>query len=123
MITAHVPVSERWRRSSPPIVTTSTDRNLWQPTKANKERRKLELENDLAKKNRKTKGKSNQKSRAPLLDRMLSEESTSSGSVKSGRSQLVDLVVEDTVAEERERVRARAEGGSAWNEDEPRHFL
>ena len=54
---------------------------------------------------------------------MLSDESTSSGSVKSGRSQLVDLVVEDTDAEERERVRARKEGGAAWNEDEGKHYL
>ena len=54
---------------------------------------------------------------------MLREDSVSSHSVKSGRSQLVDLVIEDTEAEERERVRARKEGGSAWNQDEVRQFV
>lgn len=41
---------------------------------------------------------------------MLREESSSSQSVKSGRSQLVDLMVEDNEAEATERVRARKEG-------------
>ena len=54
---------------------------------------------------------------------MLREDSTSSGSVKSGRSQLVDLVTEDREAEETERVRARKEGGARWNENEQRHFV
>ena len=35
----------------------------------------------------------------------------------------MDLVVKDDKADERERVRARKEGGSAWNEEEPRHFV
>lgn len=54
---------------------------------------------------------------------LLREESSSSHSTKSGRSQLVDLMVEDTEAEEKERVRARKEGGAAWNQDEGRHFM
>lgn len=41
----------------------------------------------------------------------------------SDRSQLVDLVVEDTEAEEAERVRARKEGGDFWNQDEQKHFV
>ncbi len=32
-------------------------------------------------------------------------------------------MVEDNVAEETERVRARKEGGSAWNETETKHFM
>jgi hypothetical protein len=36
---------------------------------------------------------------------------------------LVDLVVEDTDAEEAERVRARKEGGDFWNRDEQKHFV
>ena len=32
-------------------------------------------------------------------------------------------MVEDTKAEETERVRARKEGGAAWNEQEGKHFL
>ena len=55
---------------------------------------------------------------------MLRENSTSSSSsAQSGRSQLVDLVVEDREAEETERVRARKEGGARWNEDEQKHFV
>lgn len=32
-------------------------------------------------------------------------------------------MVEDTEAEETERVRARKEGGAAWNEDETKHYM
>lgn len=60
-------------------------------------------------------------SRAPVVKEILDDDSGSS--VKSGRSQLVDLVIEDTDAEERERVRARKEGGAEWNEDETKYFM
>jgi hypothetical protein len=60
-------------------------------------------------------------SRAPVVEEIFNEDSTSS--VKSGRSQLVDLVIEDTEAEEREKVRARKEGGAEWNEEEPKYFV
>lgn len=62
-------------------------------------------------------------SRAPVLGSLSRQKSGSSESAKSDRSQLVDLVVEDTEAEQVERVRARKEGGAAWNRDEPRHFV
>ena len=40
------------------------------------------------------------------------------------RSQLVDLVIEDEEAEQTERVRARKEGGDAWNTaGESKHFV
>lgn len=61
------------------------------------------------------------RSRAPVVEEILNEDSGSS--IKSGRSQLVDLVVQDTEAEERERVRARKEGGAEWNEDEAKYFM
>lgn len=61
--------------------------------------------------------------RAPVVEELIREESSSSKSAKSGRSQLVDLVVEDTEAEQVERVRARKEGGAVWNEDEAKHFV
>ena len=35
----------------------------------------------------------------------------------------MDLVVEDTTAEETERVRARKEGSAGWNEVEPKRFV
>ena len=110
-----MPAADRWLGADPDIITTSTNRNLLQPTKANRERRASNIQRDLAK------GKST--SRAPVLDAMLREDSSSSHSSRSGRSQLVDLVVEDTEAEQTERVRARKEGGSAWNEDEPKHYV
>ena len=116
VITAHVPSAEQWFGSDPEIITTSTNRNLIQPTRKYKERRESEIHKEL------DKGKHG-KSRAPVLSGLIREESTSSGSVKSGRSQLVDLVVEDHNAEEVERVRARKEGGAAWNEEETRHFV
>ena len=105
------------------MLTTSTNRNLIQPTKANKERRESNIQKDLDKGKERRRHGSASRSRAPVLDGLLREESTSSGSDKSGRSQLVDLVVEDREAEEVERVRARKEGGAAWNEDETKHFV
>lgn len=117
VITAHVPAADRWLGADPELITTSTNRNLLQPTTANRERRASNIRKDL------DKGKSKSRSRAPLLNGMLREESSSTHSARSGRSQLVDLIVEDTEAEETERVRARKEGGSAWNEDETKHYV
>lgn len=57
------------------------------------------------------------------MNGLLQEDSSSSHSVESGRSQLVDLMIEDTEAEDTERVRARKEGGAVWNEDEAKHFM
>ena len=128
VITAHVPVAERWLGADPDLITTSTNRNLLQPTKANKERKESSIQKGLEESKRRTSSsgadsKSKRPSRAPVLNGILREESSSSQSAESGRSQLVDLMVEDTKAEETERVRARKEGGSAWNEAETKHFM
>ena len=127
MITAHIPPGERWREQSPEILTTSTNRNLLHPTKANRERRETEIRKNL------TKGKQRSDSsdvrdgkiarRAPVVNEALQEESSGSETVTADRDQLVDLMVEDTAAEETERVRARKEGGAAWNAQEPKHFV
>lgn len=123
VITAHLPATDRWFGSDPDLITTSTNRNLLQPTRGNKARRESQLQKQF------NKGKHRDSSpsaadRAPVLEGLLREDSHSSGrSSKSGRSQLVDLVLEDHKAEETERVRARKEGGSAWNEDETKHFV
>jgi len=61
--------------------------------------------------------------RAPALQGMLRHHSSASSSVKSDRSQLVDLVVEDTAAEDAERVRARKEGSAGWNKAEARRYV
>lgn len=66
---------------------------------------------------------SHSKSRVPFVGKLLRQKSSSSSSAKSDKSQLVDLVVEDHDAEEVERVRARKEGGSAWNEEPAKHFV
>lgn len=121
VITAHVPSAERWLGPDPDLITTSTNRNLLQPTRANKARRESKNKIKLDKGKRRGTDDGTSKSRAPVLNDMIREESSSS--IRSGQSQLVDLVIEDTVADETERVRARKEGGSGWNYDEPRHFI
>lgn len=125
VITAHVPSAERWLNADPNLLTTSTNRNLLQPTKANKARRASSIQRGLDKGKRRTdsrgSGASKSRTRAPVLKDLIREESASSS--KSGRSQLVDLVVADKQADEMERVRARKEGGSAWNEDEAKHYV
>ncbi|KAK4870909.1 hypothetical protein LT330_000146 [Penicillium expansum] len=47
---------------------------------------------------------------------------SSTGSTGTQRSQLVDLVVENTEAEEEDRAQIQREYGSAWAEPEPRRF-
>lgn len=47
----------------------------------------------------------------------------SQSSAKSDRSQVVDLIIEDTEAEEAERVRARKEGGDTWNRVPAKRFV
>ena len=127
VITAHIPSRERWYSNDPPMLTTSTNRNILHPTQVNKKRRQKSINERLIKgKHRDSSSSggasgSRSKTRAPVIEAAL--EDNSSDSTKSGRSQLVDLVVEDSVAEEAERVRARKEGGAAWNVDEPHHFV
>lgn len=74
----------------------------------------------------KDKGKENvngEEGRAPNMTGLLRHHSSSSSSAKSDRSQLIDLVVEDTVAEETERVRARKEGSAGWNKIAPKRYV
>lgn len=124
VITAHQPSRELWIQADPGLITTSTNRNILQPTKANKKRRQAKINKALGKgKHRSNPESKGPDSRSPVLDGLLHRGSSSSDSTKSGRSQLVDLVVEDTEAEEIERVRARKEGGAGWNEDEPKLFV
>ncbi|KAL1305382.1 hypothetical protein AAFC00_002275 [Neodothiora populina] len=122
--------------AAPDVITSSTNRNLLQPTKGNKQRRKSkikEIQNNVkhgedashhgeasssAGSHAKSRGK------LPIIGKLLRQESSSSSaSSKSGNSQLVDLVVEDHEAEEIERVRARKEGGPGWNGVEQKHFV
>lgn len=127
MITAHEPTREIWLNQDPNIVTTSTNRNLLQPTKDNKKRRASEVKDAVHKgKHRDTsstgEGSRDRRESSAIHDRLPTQHIRSE-SAHSGRSQLVDLIVEDTEAEEAERVRARKEGGPGWNEEEPKHFV
>ena len=126
VITAHEPSRRQWMEEDPSILTTTTNRNLLQPTKANKERRRSELRTSIQKGKQRSRSRSHgrttnvgSKLEASKISRADSAESSS----KSSRSQLVDLVVEDTEAEEVDRVRARKEGGPRWNLEEPKHFV
>jgi hypothetical protein len=105
----------------PSLLTTSTNRNLFQPTRDNKTRKRSEIRESL----QKGKNRSNSRSRERMgaIESKLTRERSTSETSHSDRSQLVDLVVEDTEAEEAERVRARKEGGDFWNQDEQKHFV
>jgi hypothetical protein len=133
VIEAHRASREDRLYGEPTVITAATNRNLLQPTEANKKRRKSQIKNiqeshDHKGKNRSDSSASNgesshSKSRLPIVGKLLRQKSSSSSSAKSDKSQLVDLVVEDHDAEEIERVRARKEGGSAWNEEPGKHFV
>lgn len=132
MIEAHRASREDRLYSTPPVITAATNRNLLQPTADHKKRRRSQIENvkKASDKGKRRSDSSNShaessksSSRVPVVGKLLRQKSSSSTSDKSDRSQLVDLVVEDHQAEEVERVRARKEGGSAWNEEPPKHFV
>ncbi|KAF2435899.1 DUF300-domain-containing protein [Tothia fuscella] len=128
VITAHTATREAILHQDPTIITASSNRHVLQPTRAHKQRRKSRIK-DIQESAGKGKNRdssvsgesSRSQSKRPLLSKISSN--TSSSSAKSDRSQLVDLVVEDHAAEQIERVRARKEGGAAWNEAEPKHFV
>jgi hypothetical protein len=127
VITAHEVSREAWLTRQPDLLTTSANRNLLQPTNDNKIRRKNNIKKTVENVQNKGKDKDSssdgEEGRAPILKDMLRHHSSGSSSAKSDRSQLVDLIVEDEVAEETERVRARKEGSAGWNEVEPRRFV
>lgn len=130
VIEAHRASREDQLWGQPPVITAATNRNLLQPTTANKKRRKSQIKH-LQESTDKGKQRSDSsagessksKTRVPVVGKLLRHNTSSSSSAKSDKSQLVDLVVEDHDAEEVERVRARKEGGSAWNEEPPKHFV
>jgi hypothetical protein len=121
VITANTVNRESLLYSNPSLVTPATNRNLIQPTKINKKRRKQQIK-DIQESANKGKERSESESNAkPLLQKTASASSSSSNN--SRNSQLVDLIVRDEDAEAMERVRARKEGSPRWNETEPRHYV
>ncbi|KEF57801.1 uncharacterized protein A1O9_05721 [Exophiala aquamarina CBS 119918] len=127
VITAHQARREDWLHRSPGLLTTSANRNLFQPTRDNKTRRRSHLRQSIQKgKARSTspsEGSSERPSRGGVESKLGQGRDQSANSAHSDRSQLIDLVMEDTEAEEAERVRARKEGGDTWNRTEQKHFV
>ena len=111
--------------ANPDILTTSSNRNLFQPTKDNKSRRRSEIRDSIAKgKDRSSSSRSTSRGPAGAIESKLHHDLDSESDESDiERSQLIDLVVEDTQAEEAERVRARKDGEAVWNESENRHFV
>ncbi|KAF1952361.1 DUF300-domain-containing protein [Byssothecium circinans] len=131
VIEAHRASRETSLYANPPILTGATNRHLLQPTEVNKRRRKSQIK-DIQRSAGKgkhrsasssTREPSSSNSHTPIASKLLRQKSSSSSSAKSDKSQLVDLVVEDHEAEDVERVRARKEGGSGWNEVPAKHFV
>lgn len=150
VINTHYASRDDRLHNEPDIITGSTNRNLLQPTRANKERRKSrikEIQSNVRKGehgghrgghegsggHRASTSSSGVKAnvgKLPVIGKLVRQESAvssnssrSSRSSTSGNSQLVDLVVEDHEAEDIERVRARKEGGPGWNEVEQKHYV
>jgi hypothetical protein len=147
VITAYEVPKKRWLTGEPDPTTTSANRSLLPPDEDDTTQRtsnvNVTAENVLRKgQTRQKKSSSPTKKRsssskgkqvdtsgdaeqghAPLLKGKLQQRVSSTSSTKSDRSQRVDLIVEDTVAEERERARARKEGSAVWNEVEPKRFV
>ena len=125
VITAHEPSRDDIMNANPSILTTSTNRNLFQPTKDNKSRRRSEIRDSIAKgKDRSSSSRSTSRGPAGAIEsKMHHDLDSESDESDIDRSQLIDLVVEDTQAEEAERVRARKDGAPSWNAEENRHFV
>jgi hypothetical protein len=123
VITAHEASRERWLYQESTLITTATNRRILQPTKADEALRKTNIRKTADKGKHRCSSSSEERKthRAPIFRGML--RSNSSSSAKSDRSQLVDLVVEDTEAEEIARVKARKEGSPGWNEAEQKKFV
>jgi hypothetical protein len=120
VITAHTANRESALYRNPDIVTSSTNRNVLQPSRVNRQKRKSRIDKikESADKGKGKSDKGSQNSKPPL-----NQKSSGSSSSSTARDQLVDLVVEDEEAEEIERVRARKEGSPRWNEVQPKHFV
>lgn len=111
------------RRPTPEVITTATNQAILNPPSS-------PVARQVKKKGRKHKATSpgEDEQAQPLLGSPTSPRSTGSHHKHSGDSTprhegedgLVDLVVEDKTAEERERVRARKEGGPEGNKEDPK---
>jgi hypothetical protein len=132
VVTAHEATREDWMNRDPGLLTTASNRHLFQPTRDNRQRRRDEIRDSISKgKERSSSSKSSRRKGAleTKLQQDLHPDEQGPKELpdsKTDQSQLVDLVIEDEEAEDAERVRARKEGGDRWNRDnhgEPKHFV
>jgi len=130
VITANTATRRGWMREEPDLLTTSANRHLRQPTRDSRAKRKENIKETVQQVQPQNKGKKDKNrssgeeaGRASLVKGMVSQHSSSSSSVKSDRSQGVDLVVEATEADEAKKMGARKDGSTGWNAVEPRRFV
>lgn len=130
VITAHHATREDRLYREPRVVTTSSNRNLLQPTKDGRKKKNERSEsiqksaaNGKAQQlnTKQTQGNSNDRGNARQEGSNRSIKGD--GPVKEDQSQRRDLVVEDVEAEDVERVRARKSGSPEWNRNDRKHFL
>ena len=139
VVNVHYATEEDRLYASPRMVTGSTNRNLLQPTKENRQRRKSRIqsiqadaqqqyEHESSSSHRESgssaasstlMSKGKERLKAVLAGGDLVDESDP----KARPDQLMDLVVEDNEAEDLERIRARKEGGAGWNSVDIKHFV
>lgn len=127
VITANTATRRGWMMEEPDLLATSSNRHLRQPARDNRVKRKENIKQTAQQVQPQNKGKKDkdgssgeESGRARLVKGMLSQHSSSSSSVKSARSHVVDRVVKDTEADEAKRVRARKDGTTDRNAVEPR---
>lgn len=128
VVTAHEATREDWMRRDPKLLTTSTNRHLFQPTRDHERRRKRELRESIHK--GKERSTSSRGSRSGIESKLRHDMRPDDQKYQElpeshiDRDQLVDLVIEDEEAERAEQVRARKEGGDGWNrEGQAKHFV
>ncbi|KAF4552027.1 Organic solute transporter Ostalpha-like protein 2 [Elsinoe fawcettii] len=128
VINTHYASREDRLSAEPNILTGTTNRQILQPnSQTSKQRRKSRVkdlkENTAQGKQRQQSSSQQSEGSGSSSKRPQIKKSDSGASSRSGKSQLVDLVVEDDEAEEVERVRARKEGGPGWNNVDRKHFV
>ena len=105
----------------PGLLTTSTNRNIIQPTEDYHQRRESHIQKDIRRGVRARRSSSQECDTA--IASKLAVGAHDASSPTADQSQIVDLVVEDDDAEEAEKVRARKEGGAAWNREDQKRFV
>ncbi|KAF3942319.1 hypothetical protein ABW19_dt0206663 [Dactylella cylindrospora] len=127
VITAYEPyTAERFRQNyqSRYLVTTATNQALLRAERHTKaSSRSPSAKSGTSSRKGKGKAVDDEEAQRLLAEEPAQQSASSSSSHLSQRSGVVDLVVEDTDAEEVERVRARKEGGPGWNAEDPKVFV